>query len=285
MGESIMAIKLNHLFHIYAQKTPFQFEALHDVNLIIQDQSFTAVIGHTGSGKSTLIQHFNALLLPTSGSLEVNGITIEANRLPKQVKKIRQYAGVVFQFPEAQLFEETVEQDVMFGPLNFGLSKDQAKRRARLALAQVGLNETFLPRSPFELSGGERRRVAIAGILAMQPKVLILDEPTAGLDAQGATLLMELFTNLHREGMTIMLVTHDMDLVLKYATDVIVMDQGKVTAQSDPETLFYGDMHVKIEKPQLVKLVQACLLQGMPLPLQRYRTLEHFMKDVKVITP
>jgi energy-coupling factor transport system ATP-binding protein len=119
----------------------------------------------------------------------------------------------------------------------------------------------------------------------MQPKVLILDEPTAGLDAQGATLLMELFTNLHREGMTIMLVTHDIDLVLKYAPDVIVMDQGKVTAQSDPETLFYGDMHVKIEKPQLVKLVQACLLQGMPLPLQRYRTLEHFMKDVKVITP
>jgi energy-coupling factor transport system ATP-binding protein len=285
MGESIMAIKLNHLFHIYAQKTPFQFEALHDVNLIIQEHSFTAIIGHTGSGKSTLIQHFNALLLPTSGSLEVNGITIEANRLPKHVKKIRQYAGVVFQFPEAQLFEETVEQDVMFGPLNFGLSKDQAKRRARLALAQVGLNETFLPRSPFELSGGERRRVAIAGILAMQPKVLILDEPTAGLDAQGATLLMELFTNLHREGMTIMLVTHDMDLVLTYATDVIVMDQGKVTAQSDPETLFYGDMHVNIEKPQLVKLVQACLLQGMPLPLQRYRTLEHFMKDVKVITP
>jgi len=285
MGESIMAIKLNHLFHIYAQKTPFQFEALHDVNLIIQEHSFTAIIGHTGSGKSTLIQHFNALLLPTSGSLEVNGITIEANRLPKHVKKIRQYAGVVFQFPEAQLFEETVEQDVMFGPLNFGLSKDQAKRRARLALAQVGLNETFLPRSPFELSGGERRRVAIAGILAMQPKVLILDEPTAGLDAQGATLLMELFTNLHREGMTIMLVTHDMDLVLKYATNVIVMDQGKVTAQSNPETLFYGDMHVNIEKPQLVKLVQACLIQGMPLPLQRYRTLEHFMKDVKVITP
>jgi energy-coupling factor transport system ATP-binding protein len=119
----------------------------------------------------------------------------------------------------------------------------------------------------------------------MQPKVLILDEPTAGLDAQGATLLMELFTNLHREGMTIMLVTHDMDLVLTYATNVIVMDQGKVTAQSDPETLFYGDMHVNIEKPQLVKLVQACLIQGMPLPLQRYRTLEHFMKDVKVITP
>ena len=280
-----MAIKLNHLFHIYAQKTPFQFEALHDVNLIIQDQSFTAVIGHTGSGKSTLIQHFNALLLPTSGSLEVNGITIEANRLPNQVKKIRQYAGVVFQFPEAQLFEETVEQDVMFGPLNFGLSKDQAKRRARFALEQVGLNETFLPRSPFELSGGERRRVAIAGILAMEPKVLILDEPTAGLDAQGATLLMDLFTTLHRQGMTIILVTHDMDLVLKYATDVIVMDQGKVTAQSDPETLFYGDKVVHIEKPPLVKLVQACLLQGMPLPLQRYRTLEHFMKDVKAITP
>ncbi len=279
-----MAININHVFHIYSQKTPFQFEALHDVSLTIQEGSFTALIGHTGSGKSTLIQHINALLLPTAGSLQVNGITIEANRLPKQVKKIRQYAGVVFQFPEAQLFEETVEQDVMFGPLNFGLTKEQAKQRASVALEQVGLNATFLSRSPFELSGGERRRVAIAGILAMQPKVLILDEPTAGLDAQGANLMMDLFTKLHQQGLTIILVTHDMDLVLKYASHVIVMDQGRVKIQTDPETLFYGSHDVHVEKPQLVKLVQACLGRGMPLPLKRYRTLEKFVQDVKGIT-
>ncbi len=279
-----MAIIINHVFHIYSQKTPLQFEALHDVSLTIQEGSFTALVGHTGSGKSTLIQHINALLLPTSGSLQVNGITIEANRLPKQVKKIRQYAGVVFQFPEAQLFEETVEQDVMFGPLNFGLTKEQAKQRASLALEQVGLNATFLSRSPFELSGGERRRVAIAGILAMQPKVLILDEPTAGLDAQGANLMMELFTKLHQQGLTIILVTHDMDLVLKYASQVVVMDQGRVKIQTDPETLFYAKHDFHIEKPQLVKLVQSCLGRGMPLPLKRYRNLEKFVQDVKGIT-
>ena len=285
MGESIMAIKLEHVFHTYAKHSPFQFEALRDVNLTIDEGSFTAIIGHTGSGKSTLIHHINALLLPTQGRLEVNGISIETNQLPKAVKKIRQYAGVVFQFPEAQLFEETVEQDIMFGPINIGKTKAEAKVLARTALIQVGLDESFLSRSPFELSGGERRRVAIAGILAMQPQVLILDEPTAGLDAEGAAKMMGLFSNLHHQGMTIIFVTHDMDLVLKHATDVIVMSEGQVVIQTNPEDLFYGEHpQLHIEKPPLVQLVQACLQQGIKLSNQHYRTLDELVNDIKRLT-
>jgi energy-coupling factor transport system ATP-binding protein len=280
-----MAIKLHHVFHTYSKHSPFEFEALRDVNLSIKDGSFTAIIGHTGSGKSTLIQHVNALLLPTEGRLEVNGITIEANQLPKAVKKIRQYAGVVFQFPEAQLFEETVEQDVIFGPMNFGKTKAEAKILAKTALMQVGLDESFLSRSPFELSGGERRRVAIAGILAMQPQVLILDEPTAGLDPEGAETMMRLFSTLHQQGMTIIFVTHDMDLVLKHATNVIVMSEGRVVIQTNPEDLFYGEHpQFHIEKPPLVQLVQACLKQGIKLTNPYYRTLDQLVKDLKRLT-
>jgi energy-coupling factor transport system ATP-binding protein len=279
-----MAIKINHVSHTYSQKTPFQFEALNDVVATIKENSFTAIIGHTGSGKSTLIQHFNALLLPTSGSLEVNGVMITANKMPKQVKKLRQYAGVVFQFPEYQLFEETVEQDVMFGPLNFGKTKVQAKKAALTALKQVGLDASFLPRSPFELSGGERRRVAIAGILAMQPKVLILDEPTAGLDPEGAIQMMHLFQSLHQEGLTIILVTHDMDLVLQYATDVIVMANGKVKLQTDPLTLFYEKQNnLKIAKPRLVLFVEACLKAGVPLTISESRTPEMVFAQLRAI--
>ncbi len=277
-----MAIKLHHVFHTYAKHSPFQFEALRDVDLSIKEGSFTAIIGHTGSGKSTLIQHINALLLPTQGRLEVNGISIEANQLPKAVKKIRQYAGVVFQFPEAQLFEETVEQDVMFGPMNVGKTKAEAKVLAKTALIQVGLDESFLPRSPFELSGGERRRVAIAGILAMQPQVLILDEPTAGLDAEGAATMMGLFNLLHQQGMTIIFVTHDMDLVLKHATDVVLMAEGRVVIQTNPVDLFYGEhSQFHIEKPPLVQLVQACLKEGIKLTNQPYRTLDELVKEIK----
>lgn len=277
-----MAIKVHHIFHTYAKHSPFQFEALRDVSLTIKEGSFTAIIGRTGSGKSTLIQHFNALLLPTQGRLEVNQIAIEANQLPKAVKKIRQYAGVVFQFPEAQLFEETVEQDVIFGPMNFGKTKAEAKLLAQGALAQVGLDESFFHRSPFELSGGERRRVAIAGILAMQPQVLILDEPTAGLDPEGAKSMMHLFHTLHQQGMTIIFVTHDMDLVLKHATDVVVMSEGRVRIQTNPEDLFYGHHpELSIEKPSLVHLVQACLEQGITLTNPQPRTLDEFVKEIK----
>ena len=278
-----MPIKLHHVFHVYSQKTPFQFEALHDVSLVIEEHSFTAIIGHTGSGKSTLIQHLNALLLPTSGSLEVNEIVIQANQLPKAVKKIRQYAGVVFQFPEAQLFEEHVIEDVMFGPLNFGKTKVEAKQAAQLALQQVALDESFFDRSPFELSGGERRRVAIAGILAMQPKVLILDEPTAGLDPVGAAMMMGLFTQLHQQGMTIIIVTHDMELVLKYASHVKVMEHGKVIKQSTPQDLFYGkDASKDFIKPPLVQLIKALRKKGKTISSTQERSLTDLVQGWKV---
>ena len=277
-----MDIKINHLFHTYSQKTPFQFEALNDVNVTIKEKSFTAIIGHTGSGKSTLIQHLNALLLPTSGSLTVNGTLITAKQLPKAVKKLRQYAGLVFQFPEYQLFEETVEQDVMFGPLNFGKTKKEAKDAALIALEQVGLNASFLPRSPFELSGGERRRAAIAGILAMAPKVLILDEPTAGLDPEGASQMMQLFQALHQQGLTIILVTHDMDLVLQYATDVLVMANGKVALQTNPIDLFYGQhTNIHVEKPRLVAFVEACIQKGIPLKITDCQTTDNVFAQIR----
>ncbi len=278
-----MPIKLNHVFHIYSQKTPFQFEALQDVSLVIEEKSFTAIIGHTGSGKSTLIQHLNALLLPTSGEVEVNGIVIRANQLPKNVKKIRQYAGVVFQFPEAQLFEERVLDDVMFGPLNFGKTKNEAREAAQLALQQVGLDSSFFERSPFELSGGERRRVAIAGILAMQPKVLILDEPTAGLDPEGASHMMSLFTKLHQQGMTIILVTHDMELVLQFANQVIVMEQGKVITQTSPHILFYGaSRQDSFISPPLVQLIEKIRKKGKTITANQERSLANFIAGWKV---
>lgn len=277
-----MPIKLNHVFHVYSQKTPFQFEALQDVSLVIEEKSFTAIIGHTGSGKSTLIQHLNALLLPTSGEVEVNGIVIRANQLPKDVKKIRQYAGVVFQFPEAQLFEERVIDDVMFGPLNFGKTKLEAKEAAIVALQQVGLDGSFYERSPFELSGGERRRVAIAGILAMQPNVLILDEPTAGLDPEGANKMMELFTQLHQHGMTIILVTHDMELVLKFANQVIVMEQGKVITQSTPQGFFYQQNHQEsFMHPPLVQLIKKLRKRGKKISSNQEKSLEAFVAGWK----
>lgn len=277
-----MPIKLNHVFHVYSQKTPFQFEALQDVSLVIEEKSFTAIIGHTGSGKSTLIQHLNALLLPTSGEVEVNGIIIRANQLPKEVKKIRQYAGVVFQFPEAQLFEERVIDDVMFGPLNFGKTKLQAKEAAMVALQQVGLDASFYERSPFELSGGERRRVAIAGILAMQPNVLILDEPTAGLDPEGANKMMELFTQLHQQGMTIILVTHDMELVLKFANQVIVMEQGKVITQSSPQGFFYQQNHQdRFMHPPIVQLIMKLRKRGKKISSNQEKSLEAFVEGWK----
>ena len=277
-------MKLDHVYHTYSKKTPYQFEALKDVTLTIEEGTFTALVGHTGSGKSTLIQHLNALLLPTQGQLTVNGVTIEANKQPKNIKSLRQYAGLVFQFPEYQLFEETVEQDVMFGPLNFGMKLEEAKKRAHEALHLVGLDESFYSRSPFELSGGERRRVAIAGILAIQPKVLILDEPTAGLDPQGAKAMMSLFVSLFQQGMTIVLVTHDMELVYEYTDHVVVMQEGHVLKKTTTLDFFltpiegYPVMHPPFL--QLLMLVQA---KGIALPFDQIKNLTQLITYLKEI--
>lgn len=275
-------MKFDHVYYTYSPKTPFQFDALNDVSLTLIEGSFTAIVGHTGSGKSTLIQHLNALLTPTSGTVTVHGVVIEANRIPKNVKALRQHAGLVFQFPEYQLFEETVEEDVMFGPLNVGCSKEEARKRAHEALTSVGLDASFYRRSPFELSGGERRRVAIAGILAMQPKVLILDEPTAGLDPLGSKQMMDLFVSLHAQGMTILLVTHDMDLVFSYCDRVVIMDQGKVVAHVPMLDAFLQPYEgVILAKPHLLQWIERLQQAGIQIDMARCRTIEDVLLQLQ----
>ncbi|MEB2277991.1 energy-coupling factor ABC transporter ATP-binding protein [Bacillus sp. ILBB4] len=234
-----MDIIFKEVEHRYQVNTPFERIALHDLNLNIQSGTFLAVIGHTGSGKSTIIQHLNALLKPTAGEIQIGERTIKANRKEKNLKAIRQQVGVVFQFPEHQLFEETVEKDIAFGPMNYGVSEEEAKQKARELIKLVGLPEDILTRSPFELSGGQMRRVAIAGILAMNPNVLILDEPTAGLDPRGRQEIMNMIYRLHKEkGLTTILVTHSMEDADMYADELIVMNKGTVAMKGSPREVF-----------------------------------------------
>jgi energy-coupling factor transport system ATP-binding protein len=273
-----MPITFKDVSHVYSAKTPYEFKALDNLNFSLKEGSFTAIIGQTGSGKSTFIQHMNGLLSPTSGVVTVNGQELLPNRSPKKLKAIRQYAGVVFQFPEYQLFEETVEEDVMFGPINFGKTKAEALVIAHQALTQVGIDASFYKRSPFELSGGERRRVAIAGILAIQPKILILDEPTAGLDPKGTRRMMDLFKKLHEEGMTIVFVTHDMNLMYGYATDVVVFEHGTIQVTSDVETIFDNKAMPKMfVKPHLIQLLEVMESFEKPL-LKSVRSIDAFVQ-------
>ncbi|MCG1023856.1 energy-coupling factor ABC transporter ATP-binding protein [Sutcliffiella horikoshii] len=234
-----MQITIKDLEHRYQANTPFERVALFDVNMLIPQNSYTAIIGHTGSGKSTLLQHLNGLLRPTKGSIQVGDITLQANKKEKNIKSIRKKVGIVFQFPEHQLFDETVEKDVCFGPINFGVPEDEAKRRAKEALQMVGLPDKYLEASPFDLSGGQMRRVAIAGVLAMQPEVLVLDEPTAGLDPRGRKEIMDLFYKLHKEqNLTTILVTHSMEDAARYADTIMVMNKGTVGLKGTPREIF-----------------------------------------------
>jgi energy-coupling factor transport system ATP-binding protein len=270
-----MPVVFENISFTYALKTPFQYQALKDINLTIKDGSFTAIVGHTGSGKSTLIQHINALLLPTKGRIIVDDMIIDSNKKNKKLRPFRQKSGLVFQFPEYQLFEETVEKDVSFGPRNFGDNEQQALAKAHKALKAVGIEESYYKRSPFELSGGERRRVAIAGIIAMEPKILILDEPTAGLDPRGAKKMMELFANIHQQGTTVILVTHDMNIVLKYATDVVVMKDGQIVKQTTPYQLFNGPyQEYNLEIPRLYELGSLLIKRGYKLSLDKIKSIE-----------
>lgn len=234
-----MSITFKEVEHIYSESTPFAYHALKGVNLDIKNGSFTAVIGQTGSGKSTLIQHINALLLPSSGNIEIDDYVITPANKPSGLKMLRKKAGLVFQFPEYQLFEETIEKDIIFGPINFGISEDEAKQIAKEVINIVGLDETYLDKSPFDLSGGQKRRVAIAGILAMNPDILILDEPTAGLDPVGKDQILNLLKKLHEEKkITIILVSHSMKDVADYAQRVIVMNHGQVMYEGDKKEVF-----------------------------------------------
>ena len=213
--------------------------ALHDVTFSVKDGSYVAIIGHTGSGKSTILQHLNALLKPTEGLVELGDKTIDSTTGNKDLKPLRKKVGIVFQFPEAQLFEETVEKDIAFGPKNFGVSEEEALKIAAKVVKTVGLPEEVLKKSPFDLSGGQMRRVAIAGVLAMKPEVLVLDEPTAGLDPKGRLEMMEMFYKLNKEqNMTIVLVTHQMNDVSDYADHVIVIEAGNVVKEGLPKEVF-----------------------------------------------
>lgn len=233
-----MAISFDKVTYTYQPNTPFESRALFDIDLDVADGSFTALVGHTGSGKSTLLQHLNALLLPTSGTVTVDETVIKPTSKGKEIKPVRQKVGVVFQFPETQLFDETVLKDVAFGPQNFGVSKEDAQAIAREKLNLVGISDELFERSPFELSGGQMRRVAIAGILAMNPSVLVLDEPTAGLDPKARIDMMRLFETIYASGVTTILVTHLMDDVADYADTMYVLEKGRIVKSGKPQDLF-----------------------------------------------
>ena len=265
-----MPIAFEHVSHIYSDGTPYRYVALTDVNLDITMGKMTAIIGQTGSGKSTLVQHLNALLLPSAGTVKVLDRTIEAGTEPKGLKSLRGDVGLVFQFPEYQLFEETVLKDVAFGPRNFGVSLEDAEKKARMALKLVGLDESFEQRSPLELSGGQKRRVAIAGILAMEPKVLVLDEPTAGLDPKGTISMMKLFKRLNQEkGITVLTVTHDMEQVFRYFDEVIVMANGAPRIHTSVKEFFRASRtceEMDILPPALIRMRDMLRAQGFEIP-------------------
>ena len=244
-----MGITLENVSFTYQEGTPLSSSALTDVSLTIEDGSYTALVGHTGSGKSTILQLLNGLLVPSKGSVRVFDTVITPTSTNKEIRQIRKQVGLVFQFAENQIFEETVLKDVAFGPQNFGVSEEEAKKIAREKLALVGIDESLFERSPFELSGGQMRRVAIAGMLAMEPTVLVLDEPTAGLDPLGRKELMTLFKKLHLSGMTIVLVTHLMDDVAAYADQVYVMEKGRLVKSGKPIEVFQDV--ASMEKVQL----------------------------------
>ena len=309
-----MAVKFHHLDFVYSPRSPFQYDALHDINLEIKEHSFTAIIGHTGSGKSTLVQQINALLVPTSGFVSVGKEAVTPikykkylKQLHKQIKNkkvsmgqkeklrsiekdlvsfepfkkksLRSKVGVVFQFPEYQLFADTVLKDVAFGPRNFNVSEKDALEAAKKALELVGLDESYYERSPFDLSGGEKRRVAIAGILALNPQVLVLDEPTAGLDPLNAKQMMSLFKTIHDRGTTIILVTHDMDIVLQYASDVIVMKDGRIIEETTPHALFSNIKdEYSLEVPALYAFIRRLIDKGAPLDIANIRNVDDLAK-------
>ena len=253
-----MGIALENVSFTYQEGTPLASTALSDVSLTIEDGSYTALIGHTGSGKSTILQLLNGLLVPSQGSVRVFDTLITSTSKNKDIRQIRKQVGLVFQFAENQIFEETVLKDVAFGPQNFGVSEEDAVKIAREKLALVGIDESLFDRSPFELSGGQMRRVAIAGILAMKPAILVLDEPTAGLDPLGRKELMNLFKKLHQSGMTIVLVTHLMDDVAEYANQVYVMEKGRLVKGGKPSDVFQDVIFMEEVQLGVPKITAFC---------------------------
>lgn len=284
-----MGIKFESVNFTYQPQTPFAYQALENVSLEIPTNSYTALIGHTGSGKSTILQLLDGLLIPTEGLITVNDCRITPQTKQKTLATVRSQVGMVFQFPENQLFEQTVLADVMFGPLNFGKSKEAASRLAKEALRLVGLPDDLWQQSPFELSGGQMRRVAIAGVLALEPKILVLDEPTAGLDPKGRLEIMQMFAQLYQaKKLTVILVTHQMEDVLRYANNVIVMDTGKVVKTTTPLALFADEKWLKqhqLATPKVIQFVQKMKQNGIELtalPTNVTELADLLMQKIKI---
>ena len=272
-----MSIVIEHLNYVYMQGGPYETKALDDVSLTIHDGEFVGLIGHTGSGKSTLVQHLNGLILPTSGQITVDGMDLADKNTDKRA--IRRRVGLVFQYPENQLFEETVAKDIAFGPKNLGLDEAEIDRRVRTAMRRVALDyDKLSQRSVFELSGGQMRRVAIAGVLAMEPQTLVLDEPCAGLDPKGREEILGLISDLHREsGATIVMVSHSMDDVAALAERVIVMNHGKVAMDGAPREVFSRVEELRaigLDVPQAVELAQKLREKGFDVPEGIYKIEE-----------
>lgn len=252
-----MDISFKNVSYTYQPNTPFEHRALADLSFTIPSGSFVAVVGHTGSGKSTLIQHLNGLLRPTAGEVQIGEFKLTANEKPKDMKALRKNVGVVFQYPEHQLFDETVEKDIRFGPSNFGVPNNEIDKRIPEVMSAVHLSSDMLERSPFDLSGGQMRRVAIAGVLAMDPSVLVLDEPTAGLDPKGQKQIMDMFHQLHKEkGLTTVLVTHSMEDALHYADHVIIMDHGTKYMEGNPTEVFTQKEKLQAAQLDLPEIIQ-----------------------------
>ena len=263
-----MSIELKNVTYTYSPRTSYEIHALKDINLNIPDGQFIGVIGHTGSGKSTLIQHLNALIQPTSGTVSYNGEDVWAENYNRRA--LRSEVGLVFQYPEHQLFESDVLSDVCFGPMNQGKSREEAEEEAKKALLQVGFKEKNFKKSPFDLSGGQKKRVAIAGVLAMNPKILILDEPTAGLDPKGRDEILDQIAYLHEKAdMTVILVSHSMEDIAKYVDRIIVMNKGSVMFNDVPKKVFahYKELEsVGLAAPQVTYIMHALKEKGMDVP-------------------
>ena len=278
-----MGIQVKNIFFTYQKKATNATQALADVSLEIKDNDFLAIVGETGSGKSTLAQMFNALLVPDKGDVLVNDYVINyKNRKSRKLRGLRQRVGLVFQFPEYQLFEETVEKDVAFGVKNFGVKAEEAIERAHVALKQVGLDESYFKRAPFDLSGGEKRKVAIAGILAINPDILVFDEPTAGFDPQSSKDLMNLITELHNNGKTIIIITHDMDLVNTYTKRVVMLERGQVTFDGAPNELFaYIKGYDRLDTPSVIKVAEKLKEKGMDININEIHNNNDLVEAIK----
>lgn len=276
-----MAITFKSLSYIYDEGMPYAHHALKDINLNIEEGKITAIIGKTGSGKSTLVEHLNALLVPSSGSLEIEDTIILPGKKNKGLKALRKKVGLVFQFSEYQLFEETILKDVAFGPKNYGASEQEAIAKAKLALKMVGIDEIYYETSPFDLSGGQKRRIAIAGILALEPKIIVLDEPTAGLDPKGSQEMIDLFVKLNKKaGITVILVTHDNEIVYNYADNTVLMADGEVKYSGNTLELFNDKEKVKkfnILEPKILSVKNALNDKGFKIP-SNVRTIDELAK-------